>query len=168
LTNRKNSQHVETRYVIRHIVRRNLSGCVIVEIIASVSSIRYAPEVRFCASVPRSLIERGRLLFVFMNSRIMGAPWLCATTVSLLALSSCASPSTQQPPWEGAERRPRPSTRAPKGSFCCRPDLADLWRDQDKREAARNLVVPIYGWFTQGFDTLDLKQAKALLDELHV
>ena len=65
-------------------------------------------------------------------------------------------------------RRPRPSTRAPKGSFCCRPDLADLWRHQDKREAARNLVVPIYGWFTEGFDTLDLKQAKALLDELHV
>jgi predicted ATPase len=35
-------------------------------------------------------------------------------------------------------------------------------------EAARNLLVPICGWFTEGFDTLDLKQAKALLDELHV
>jgi predicted ATPase len=45
-------------------------------------------------------------------------------------------------------------------------DLARLWRDQGKRENARNLLVPLYGWFTEGFDTLDLKQAKALLDEL--
>jgi len=33
---------------------------------------------------------------------------------------------------------------------------------------ARDLLVPVYGWFTEGFDTLDLKEAKALLDELHV
>jgi len=46
-------------------------------------------------------------------------------------------------------------------------DLADLWRDQGKRDAARELLAPIYGWFTEGFDTLDLKEAKALLDELH-
>ena len=42
-----------------------------------------------------------------------------------------------------------------------------LWRDQGKREEARELLAPVYGWFTEGFDTLDLKQAKALLDELH-
>jgi len=36
-----------------------------------------------------------------------------------------------------------------------------------KREEARELLAPVYGWFTEGFDTLDLKQAKALLDELH-
>jgi hypothetical protein len=41
-----------------------------------------------------------------------------------------------------------------------------LWRDQGKRDAARDLVAPVYGWFTEGFDTLDLKEAKALLDEL--
>jgi len=35
-----------------------------------------------------------------------------------------------------------------------------------KREEARDLLTPIYGWFTEGFDTLDLKEAKALLDEL--
>jgi len=46
-------------------------------------------------------------------------------------------------------------------------DLADLWRDQGKRQQARELLAPVYGWFTEGFDTLDLKQAKALLDELH-
>ncbi|MGA2842763.1 MAG: adenylate/guanylate cyclase domain-containing protein [Steroidobacteraceae bacterium] len=45
--------------------------------------------------------------------------------------------------------------------------MARLWRGQGKRDAARELLAPVYGWFTEGFDTLDLKQAKALLDELH-
>ena len=45
--------------------------------------------------------------------------------------------------------------------------MARLWRDQGKRDEARNLLAPIYGWFTEGFDTLDLKEAKALLAELH-
>jgi class 3 adenylate cyclase/predicted ATPase len=44
--------------------------------------------------------------------------------------------------------------------------MARLWRDQGKRGKARNLLAPVYGWFTEGFDTLDLKQAKALRDEL--
>jgi tetratricopeptide (TPR) repeat protein len=44
--------------------------------------------------------------------------------------------------------------------------LARLLRDQGKRDEARNLLAPIYGWFTEGFDTHDLKEAKALLDEL--
>jgi class 3 adenylate cyclase/predicted ATPase len=44
--------------------------------------------------------------------------------------------------------------------------MARLWRDQGKRAEARELLAPVYGWFTEGFDTLDLKQAKALLDEL--
>ena len=44
--------------------------------------------------------------------------------------------------------------------------MARLWRNQGKREEARELLAPVYGWFTEGFDTLDLKQAKALLDEL--
>jgi predicted ATPase len=44
--------------------------------------------------------------------------------------------------------------------------LARLWRDQGKRDEACELLAPVYGWFTEGFDTLDLKQAKALLTEL--
>jgi predicted ATPase len=44
--------------------------------------------------------------------------------------------------------------------------MAQLWRDQGKRDEARNLLGPIYGWFTEGFDTLDLKEAKALIDAL--
>jgi class 3 adenylate cyclase/predicted ATPase len=46
--------------------------------------------------------------------------------------------------------------------------MARLWRDQGKRDQAGNLLASVYGWFTEGFDTLDLKEAKALLDELHV
>jgi predicted ATPase len=44
--------------------------------------------------------------------------------------------------------------------------LAHLWSDQDKRVGARDLLAPVYDWFTEGFDTADLKNAKALLDEL--
>jgi predicted ATPase/DNA-binding winged helix-turn-helix (wHTH) protein len=44
--------------------------------------------------------------------------------------------------------------------------LSRLWQQQGKRESARNLLAPIYGWFTEGFDTADLQEAKALLEEL--
>jgi predicted ATPase len=44
--------------------------------------------------------------------------------------------------------------------------MARLWRDQGKRAEARDLLAPVYGWFTEGFDTRDLKEAKALLNEL--
>jgi predicted ATPase len=44
--------------------------------------------------------------------------------------------------------------------------MARLWRDQGKRIEARNLLAPIDGWFTEGFDTPVLQDAKALLDEL--
>jgi predicted ATPase len=44
--------------------------------------------------------------------------------------------------------------------------LARLWRHQGKPQQARELLAPIYGWFTEGFDMLDLKVAKVLLDEL--
>jgi hypothetical protein len=44
--------------------------------------------------------------------------------------------------------------------------LARLWAEQGKPEAARELLAPIYGWFTEGFDTLDLKEDRALLDVL--
>jgi class 3 adenylate cyclase/predicted ATPase len=44
--------------------------------------------------------------------------------------------------------------------------MARLWRDQGKPQQAHELLAPVYGWFTEGFDTLDLKEANALLDEL--
>jgi len=45
-------------------------------------------------------------------------------------------------------------------------DLTRLWGEQGRRAEARDLLAPVYGWFTEGFDTADLKEAKALLDEL--
>jgi predicted ATPase len=44
--------------------------------------------------------------------------------------------------------------------------MARLWRDQGKQQQARGLLASVYGWFTEGFDTLDLKEARALLDTL--
>jgi predicted ATPase len=44
--------------------------------------------------------------------------------------------------------------------------MARLWRDQGKPQQARDLLAPVYGWFIEGFNTLDLKEAKALLKEL--
>jgi predicted ATPase len=46
--------------------------------------------------------------------------------------------------------------------------LARLWRDEGKVRQAWELLSPVYGWFTEGFDTRDLKEAKALLEELSV
>jgi len=44
--------------------------------------------------------------------------------------------------------------------------LATLWGEQGRRAEARDLLAPVYGWFTEGFDTADLKEAKALLEQL--
>jgi predicted ATPase len=44
--------------------------------------------------------------------------------------------------------------------------LSRRWQHQGKRDEARELLAPVYGWFTEGFDTADLQEAKALLDEL--
>jgi predicted ATPase len=44
--------------------------------------------------------------------------------------------------------------------------MARLWRDQGKVQQARDLLAPVYGWFTEGFDTRDLKEAKGLLAEI--
>jgi len=44
--------------------------------------------------------------------------------------------------------------------------LAHLRRDQGRRAEGRDLLAPVYGWFIEGFDTADLKEAKALLDQL--
>jgi predicted ATPase len=54
-----------------------------------------------------------------------------------------------------ANNRPSPGNSAP-------PSLARLWRDQGKVGEARELLAPVYGWFSEGFDTRDLKEAKAL------
>jgi hypothetical protein len=118
-------------------------------------------------------------------------PWLCATTLPLFAFS-CASLGAQEPPWEGCRAASKTECESAK---CCKParlwndralvatsvlvlslivaragdaamSLARLWRDQGKVRQARDLLAPVYGWFTEGFDTRDLKEAKALLKSL--
>ena len=44
--------------------------------------------------------------------------------------------------------------------------MARLWHGQGKRPLAHDLLAPVYGWFTEGFDTVDLKEAKSLLEQL--
>ena len=44
--------------------------------------------------------------------------------------------------------------------------MSRLWRSQDRPQQARKQLAPIYGWFTEGLDTLDLKEAKGLLDAM--
>jgi tetratricopeptide (TPR) repeat protein len=62
------------------------------------------------------------------------------------------------------------TTAREQGSQCfelrAATSLARLWRDQGKRQQAHDLLAPVYGWFTEGFDTLDLKEANALLEQL--
>lgn len=67
------------------------------------------------------------------------------------------------PPEEGWGRR---DARSSVRFFLSSLPLARLRRDHGKRDEARDLLTPIYGWFAEGFDTLDLKEARTLLDEL--
>jgi predicted ATPase len=60
----------------------------------------------------------------------------------------------------------RVSTKQKSWKLRAAMSMARLWRDQGKRQEARDLLAPVYGWFTEGFGTRDLKQAKALLNEL--
>jgi predicted ATPase len=59
-----------------------------------------------------------------------------------------------------------PGGKRPRRSSCAPTSLARLWQRQGKRAAARALLSPLYAWFTEGFDTRDLQDAKALLAEL--
>jgi predicted ATPase len=73
---------------------------------------------------------------------------------------------------EGAETRYREALRiareqeAKLWELRAAVSLARLYRDQSRRAEARDLLAPVYGWFTEGFGTRDLKEVKALLDEL--
>jgi predicted ATPase len=67
---------------------------------------------------------------------------------------------------EAAQIVERPLRSAKLFQLRASTSLARLWRKQGKRTEARDLLSPIYNWFTEGFDAPDLKDAKTLLDEL--
>jgi len=77
-----------------------------------------------------------------------------------------------RPPWEEAEaccQQARALARpqqAQSWELRAAMSLARLWQQQGKRTEAHELLAPICGWFTEGFDTVDLQEAKALLEEL--
>ena len=58
------------------------------------------------------------------------------------------------------------SQSAKMWELCASTRLARLWHSQGKTTEAYDLLAPVYGWFTEGFDTADLREAKSLLDEL--
>ncbi len=76
-------------------------------------------------------------------------------------MQEIAIPPLRACKWQFRSREPKTPSL---GNAATR--LARLWAEQGKRENARDLLAPIYGWFTEGFDTGDLRDAKALLDDL--
>ena len=75
--------------------------------------------------------------------------------------------SNAQARWQNSVAALQDALRVQAGVVRAATSMARLWRDQGKPKQARELLAPVYGWFTEGFDTRDLKEAKALLDELH-
>ena len=83
----------------------------------------------------------------------------------LLLRRNPSAPDRAEASYRRAIERAR-SQEAKSWELRAATSLARLWRDQGKAAEARELLAPVYGWFTEGFDTLDLNDAKALLDEL--
>jgi hypothetical protein len=83
----------------------------------------------------------------------------------LLLRRNPSAPDQAEASYRRAIERAR-SQEAKSWELRAATSLGRLWRDQGKPGAAHELLAPIYGWFTEGFDTADLKEAKALLDEL--
>ena len=80
-------------------------------------------------------------------------------------LAKPASRPKRQPGFSGPSILPA-AQEAKSLELRAATSLARLWADQGKRSQAHDLLAPVYGWFTEGFDTADLKDAKALLDAL--
>jgi predicted ATPase len=83
----------------------------------------------------------------------------------LLLLRNPGAPDQAEDSYRRAIERAR-SQEAKSWELRASTSLARLWRDQGKCTEARKLLAPVYGWFTEGFDTADLKEARALLEEL--
>ena len=88
--------------------------------------------------------------------------WVTGTTLPMPRRDQVPRPrSASAAPSTSPARSKRSSLELRAGT-----SLAHLWACQGKRGEARDLLAPIYGWFTEGFETSDLREARALLDEL--
>ena len=95
----------------------------------------------------------------------MGEPEVHRLIGDLLLRRNPSAPDRAEASYRRAIERAR-SQEAKSWELRAATSLARLWRDQGKPAAARELLAPVYGWFTEGFGTADLKEAKALLDRL--
>jgi predicted ATPase len=101
------------------------------------------------------------------TSRERGENWFQAELLRLRGqLLQGADPATAESLFEEALRVAK-HQEAKLWELRAAVSLTRLRRDQARRAEARDLLAPVYGWFTEGFDTPDLKEAKALLDELY-
>jgi predicted ATPase len=92
----------------------------------------------------------------------------CDRSEAPVAFADATAARQSAPPWGTCYREALAVARRQQArslELRAATSLARLWRDQGKQEEARELLAPVYGWFTEGFDTRDLKEAKALLDE---
>ena len=106
---------------------------------------------------------------LWMRVERTGVRWIEAELHRLRGELQLALPKPDQSDAEACFGRALAVAREQQAKFWelrAATSLARLWRDQGKRAEARDLLAPVYGWFTEGFDTPDLKDAKALLDEL--
>ena len=90
---------------------------------------------------------------------------ICRVSGEIALLSSELNVAKAQTEFERALQVAR-AQQAKSLELRAATSLARLWRDQGQRTQAHDLLAPVYGWFTEGFDTIDLKEAKALLAEL--
>ena len=91
-------------------------------------------------------------------------PELCRVQLMLLCAEAAPNAALEQPIKKGLDIARSQGARLLELRLATR--TARLWGEQDRRAEARDLLAPVYGWFTEGFDTPDLQEAKALLDQL--
>ena len=106
-------------------------------------------------------------LTIHLSQNTGGKAWLAAILHLKGAILAAAAAS-----WQEAERCLSDALQVARVQQAkllelrAATSLARLWRKQGRQGEARELLTPVYAWFTEGFDTPDLKEAKALLDEL--
>jgi class 3 adenylate cyclase/predicted ATPase len=105
------------------------------------------------------------LEFVTKTSEHFGEVELHRVKGELLLARTPADPAEAEESFHNALEVARRQS-AKFWELCAATSLARLWQEQGRKDEARNLLAPVYDWFTEGFDTADLKEAKALLEEL--
>jgi predicted ATPase len=121
------------------------------------AQLRKSDEARQCISEALELIEKS-------NQRGIEAE-VHRVAGEILLMSATPNEKAAEEHFERALTVAR-QQQAKSWELRAAMSLARLWRDQGKVRQARELLAPVYGWFTEGFDTRDLKEAKGLLEEL--